>query len=213
MTPAEADALVADALARADRDRWLAVLWARERARPGLVALFALDLELARVVATTSDPRIGAIRLAWWRERLEALDDGPPPAQPVLVAIAAHVAPLTGGAALAGLEDGWLRALDGDAGGAARRRGPTLFALAAQLMGDSAPGGLGEAWAAGEAARAGRRVEAPAPVAGAARALRPLVGLDRLGARDARRLARGRATERRATPGRQLVLAKAAMLG
>jgi phytoene synthase len=213
MTPADADAQCAAELRARDRDRWLAALWAREQARPGLVALFALDLELARVVASTTDPRIGEIRLAWWRERLEALDHGPPPAQPVLVALAGHVAPVTGGAALAGLEDGWLKALDGDAGGAARNRGVALFRLAARLLGDSAPEGLGEAWAVGEAAREGWRMAAPAPVAGAARALRPLVGLDRLGMRDAGRLARGMGVERRATPGRQLVLAKAAMLG
>lgn len=216
MTPAEADALCAASLRAQDRDRWLAVLWARAGARPGLFSLFALDLELARVVATTTDPRIGAIRLAWWRERLEALDQGHAPAQPVLVALAAHAAPVTSGAALAGLEDWALLALAGDWQGAARLRGPRLAGLAALLLGAAAPHGLGLAWALGEAARTGRGLpaqDAPARAAGGPRALAPLQGLDRLGARDLRRAARGLPTERRATPLRQLILARAALLG
>lgn len=197
-----------------DRDRWLALLWARRQARPGLAALFALDLALWDVVATTTDPRIGEIRLAWWRERLEALARGEtPPAQPVLLALAAHGGPALDAPALAGLEDGPLHALAGNWPSAAALRGERLFALAARLLGAQPPGGLGRAWAAGEAARSGHDASGDGAGPSTRAVLRPLAGLDRLGARDLRRRAQGLPPERRATPARQLVLARAALLG
>ena len=49
---------------------------------------------MADVVRTTSEPMLGAIRLAWWRERLEELDDGaPPPPEPRLQAVAYELLP------------------------------------------------------------------------------------------------------------------------
>ena len=112
--------------------------------RPALVALFALDLELAHIVTTTTEPMIGEIRLAWWRDALIALDSGTVPAQPLLKLVAAEVLPrgLTG-AELAALEDRWLALIGTDdvpephiAGGG------NLFALAARLLGgDPALGG------------------------------------------------------------------------
>ena len=57
--------------------------------RPAFATLWNLDLALADVVATTTEPALGAIRLAWWRERLEDLDAGKlPPGEPRLSAIA-----------------------------------------------------------------------------------------------------------------------------
>jgi phytoene synthase len=166
------------------------------------------------VVATTTDARIGEIRLAWWRERLEALTRGePPPAQPVLLALAAHGGPALDAAALAGLEDGPLNALAGDWPRAAALRGERLFALAARLLGGAPAAGLGRAWAAGEAARGGHGVPRVAADRCGGTALWPLAGLDRLGARDQQRHARGLPPERRATPARQLILARAALLG
>jgi phytoene synthase len=38
------------------------------------MAVQALDLELESVVAGTTEPMIGEIRLAWWREALQGLD-------------------------------------------------------------------------------------------------------------------------------------------
>ena len=67
-----------------DRDRYLVTLYAPPAARAGLFALFALDLELAQVVATTHEPMLGEIRLAWWREQLVRLDRAAVPAQPTL---------------------------------------------------------------------------------------------------------------------------------
>ena len=96
-------ALVEAELKARDKDRWLACLYAPEAVRPGLMALFALDLELAQLVATTTEPMLGEIRLAWWRERLTELDAGRAPAQPLLQALLAHALPVVKGVELAGL--------------------------------------------------------------------------------------------------------------
>lgn len=61
------------ALVRArDKDRYLAALFAPQDARPGLYALYAYHLELARVREAVSDPLPGEIRLQWWRDTLTA---------------------------------------------------------------------------------------------------------------------------------------------
>jgi phytoene synthase len=57
---------------RVDPDRWLAARYAGARA-PDLCALYALNHELARVAETVTNPMLGEIRLAWWREGLEAM--------------------------------------------------------------------------------------------------------------------------------------------
>jgi phytoene synthase len=77
-----------DALVRrVDPDRWLAARFAGARRRD-LVALYALNYELARVAETVSTPMLGDIRLAWWREGIEALfGGGPVRAHPVIEAL------------------------------------------------------------------------------------------------------------------------------
>ena len=119
-----------------DRDRYLATLYAPAAARQALFALWALDLELGAVVAGASDAMIAEIKLAWWREALERLDHAPPPAQPVLQALAAQVLPRgVTGAALARLEDGWLANLGGEAA-PVLSAGSLLYQLAATLVGE-----------------------------------------------------------------------------
>jgi phytoene synthase len=207
--------VIADLVRSADRERWLAVQYAPAAVRPALLALQALDLELAKVVDTTTEPMLGEIRLAWWRERLEGLDKGQVPAQPVLQALATEVLPRgVTGATLAGFEDGWLLRLGGDEVAAAQGRGRALFAAMAVLLGGDpvAAAALGETWAAGDAARYGLDGVAPG-VARTATALRPLAGLAALGARDHACAAAGLPIELRATPVRQLILLRAAVIG
>ena len=88
------------------RDRDLVRLYWPVELRPAFDALFAIDDVMAGVVASSTQPALGAIRLAWWREALERLDHHPPPPEPHLQAAAAAVAParLTGRHCLA--EDG-----------------------------------------------------------------------------------------------------------
>jgi phytoene synthase len=198
-------ALLADDLRGRDRELWLAALMAPAAARAGLVTLFAIDCELAQVVATTSEPMVGAIRLAWWREALEGLDAGQVRAAPVLEAAAAVLLPAgLSGAELAGLEARWGSRLAGDMDEAAERAaqaegGALLFGLAARLLGGDAglAAALGRGWAVGEAGWAGRAGAVPGT-------LRPLLALAVLGVRDARDAAAGRARAPRGTAGRQL---------
>jgi phytoene synthase len=53
-----------------DKDRFLATLFAPASARPHLFALYAFNLELARVRDRTKEPAAGEVRLQWWREAL-----------------------------------------------------------------------------------------------------------------------------------------------
>ena len=56
-----------------ERDRYLSALLAPVDARPGLIAIAAFAGEVARIPATVSEPMIGAIRLQWWRDQVEAM--------------------------------------------------------------------------------------------------------------------------------------------
>ena len=61
----------------ADPDRWLATRFISDPlARADVVALYALDLELGAVPQRATNPLMAEIRLAWWRERCEALAEG-----------------------------------------------------------------------------------------------------------------------------------------
>src|SRR5882672_3615387 len=59
---------VLDLVRSADRDRFLAALFAPEPARIDLLALLAFDHELARTRLVTREPMLARIRLEWWRE-------------------------------------------------------------------------------------------------------------------------------------------------
>ena len=128
----------------ADPERALALAYAPAAARPALAALWRLDETLAAIVRSTSEPLIGRMRLTWWHDALAALETAPPPAEPLLQAIAATlpgraIAP----ASLAPLIDGWEALLDplpleAEAIDAyATGRGETLFALAAEILGNA----------------------------------------------------------------------------
>jgi len=69
-------------------DAFRAIHLARPEHRPPLLALRAYDIELARVAGSVSQPMLGEIRLAWWREAVEAVYAGAPPRHPVAEALA-----------------------------------------------------------------------------------------------------------------------------
>ena len=79
---------------RVDPDRWLASRFVGDpAARATAVAVYALNDELARVGESVTNRLVGEIRLAWWRERIEAMAAGQPaPAHPVLQALAPGIA-------------------------------------------------------------------------------------------------------------------------
>ncbi len=71
-----------------DHDRFLSLLLAPADKRPALLALYAFNLEIARIPETVSEPMMGMIRLQWWREVLEGLDTGETRGHHVAVALA-----------------------------------------------------------------------------------------------------------------------------
>lgn len=99
-----------DRLRRDDEDRWLSSRYAPAEARRALVALYAFNLELARVRTAVSEPGLGAIRFRWWRDAVAELLKGKPPRQhDVIEAVAeAKLSEKT----LAGLIDGHEQAFE-----------------------------------------------------------------------------------------------------
>ncbi len=71
----------------ADRDRYLATLFAPAEHRDGLFALYAFNVEIAQVRDKAREPLPGEIRLQWWREMLEGVRDGEAAANPVAAAL------------------------------------------------------------------------------------------------------------------------------
>lgn len=83
---------VLETVRRADRDRFLAALFAPEPARADLLALLAFDHELARTRWVTREPMLARIRLEWWREAVtEATGTEAPRAQPVVESLSETV--------------------------------------------------------------------------------------------------------------------------
>src|SRR5471032_1871470 len=70
-----------------DRDRFLATLFAPADRRDALFALYAFNVEIARVRELARQPLPGEIRLQWWREILSGERDGEAAAHPVAAAL------------------------------------------------------------------------------------------------------------------------------
>ncbi len=82
-----------EALVRAaDRDRYLASLFAPAAARQHLCALYAFASEIARVRDAAREPLPGEIRLQWWRDVLAGEGRGEVSANPVAAALLDTVA-------------------------------------------------------------------------------------------------------------------------
>lgn len=173
------------------------------------------------MVASSTQPALGAIRLAWWREALERLDTNPPPPEPRLQSAAAELLSRgVTGAALAELEDGWAAVLDEEpdverVGG----RGVKLFTIAAVLLGGKDEGlrPAGKLFAKAQVAR--MQLMAMSDPTGEMRQLaghrfprrlRPLTALARLAARDVRLAP---TIEAQATPGRAAALLSHRLFG
>jgi phytoene synthase len=77
-----------EALVRAaDKDRYLATLFAPQKYRRALYALYAFNLEVARVREAARQPIAGEIRLQWWRDALGHVGGGEAEAHPVAAAL------------------------------------------------------------------------------------------------------------------------------
>src|SRR5688572_25655373 len=70
-----------------DKNRFLATLFAPEKYRRPLYALYAFNLEIARVRELAREPLPGELRLQWWREALSAVGQGDAAGHPVAAAL------------------------------------------------------------------------------------------------------------------------------
>lgn len=138
-----------------DPERALALSYAPASSRAGLAALLDLDETLGQTLRTTREPLVGQMRLTWWHGALCGLDAGPPPAQPVLQALAQTVLPRgVTGSALARMIDGWEALLDPAPLDRERldmfaaQRGAGLFEMAGRILGAGDPlAAMGAGWA------------------------------------------------------------------
>ena len=81
----------------------LALAYATPPTRALTAALLALDGRLAAIVRRRGEPMLAQMRLAWWRETLEAPCEGWPVGEPILAALTRWKTP----GALAALAEGW----------------------------------------------------------------------------------------------------------
>jgi len=76
-----------DLVAKADKDRFLSCLFAPEDARPHLFALYAFNVEIARIREAVSEPQIGLVRQQWWLDTIDGIYAGRTPDHPVAQAL------------------------------------------------------------------------------------------------------------------------------
>jgi 15-cis-phytoene synthase len=78
----------------ADKDRFLTTLFAPAEHRNALLALYAFNLEIARVREVAREALAGEIRLQWWSDALEGRGEGHPVAATLLATITRYQLPL-----------------------------------------------------------------------------------------------------------------------
>jgi phytoene synthase len=83
----------------------LAIAWSAPKLRAPLTTALQLDRRLARIVARTTEPMLGQMRLAWWREALGKPVSERPRGDAVLDAIGVHWEGRE--SALVAMVDGW----------------------------------------------------------------------------------------------------------
>lgn len=67
---------IEQAVAQGDPDRMAAAFFAPAAMRADLMALYAFNIELARVRETVREPLAGQMRFAWWRDQINRIPDG-----------------------------------------------------------------------------------------------------------------------------------------
>ena len=79
-------------VAKADKDRFLSCLFAPKEAWPHIFALYAFNVEIARIRETVSDPQIGLVRQQWWLDTIDGIYAGRTPDHPVAQALTQAIA-------------------------------------------------------------------------------------------------------------------------
>lgn len=217
------------ALRAQDADLYQVVLLCPASVREALATLFLWDATLTTAAYASPEPMVNLIRLAWWREQLEALGTAAPDAAlpaPLLTQMRTYLLPLgINPARLAALEAPWATLLEEDAPHTAQsltgwccQRGGALFDLAVDILAPQADAEMrkalhqcGHLWAFSQWVRAhGLHMAAPARPARTPlpAALRPLAALAQLADRDVRRATRAptKRPQRKGSPLRMLSL-------
>jgi 15-cis-phytoene synthase len=88
---ADASGYCAELVRTADRDRYLAALFAPAEQRGALHALYAFNSEVARVRDLAREPLPGEIRLQWWSDVLRGERGGEAAANPIGAALLASI--------------------------------------------------------------------------------------------------------------------------
>jgi len=83
-------AVAAEHVRRADPDRFLCTQFLPAPVRAPVLAALAVNQELARAVCASTETMLARIRLQWWREALDAIMAGNPPAHAIAQALATH---------------------------------------------------------------------------------------------------------------------------
>ncbi len=89
---ADAADYCAELVRTADRDRYVAALFAPAEHRDALFALYAFNSEIARVRDLAREPLPGEIRLQWWSDALRGERGGEAQAHPIAAALLASIA-------------------------------------------------------------------------------------------------------------------------
>ncbi len=77
----------ADQVRRFDNDRFICSLFAPPDEREAMAAVYAFNLEVARIREIAREPLLGHMRLQWWRDALDAIYAGAAPNHQVALAV------------------------------------------------------------------------------------------------------------------------------
>ena len=75
-------------VAKGDKDRYLSCLFAPQAARPHLFALYAFNVEIARIREIVSEPHVGHVRQQWWLDTIDGIYAGSTADHPVAQSLA-----------------------------------------------------------------------------------------------------------------------------
>ena len=132
-----------------DPDRVFALSHVPAGDRGAVAAVWALDEQLGQIVASTTQPMVGQMRLLWWREALGKRLSG----HPVLAELALAFDRGVEADALGRMIDGWEELLEplpldeAQLSAFAKARGEQLFALTARICGVTSTPEAGAGWA------------------------------------------------------------------
>ncbi len=83
---------IQELVATSDKDRYLSSLFAPQEKREYLFALYAFNIEIARISDSVSEPHIGLVRQQWWLDSIDGIYAGNTPDHPVAQALAKTIA-------------------------------------------------------------------------------------------------------------------------